>query len=233
MKGEVEIVDSAKNFYKALYTGEDEVKKKTVSSRKSRFVESSASDAMYSCSGGKILPGKHLSLGFTVKALPGSKNVVTLMNRYGHCGSSETIRRINMSLEATINDNKNVVPTGIRKLPFLSTGTAWNNFDINRETSSGKDTIHHTYGICYQKNLVGNLDTQAVVPLEKTNRKRQFSKVSQPTEIEIEPYRKKKKLNLQFDFQVIDVHQLSSYSLAITYDTLWMISSNLLPLVPM
>ena len=90
LKGEVEIPDSVKNFYKALYTGEDEPKK-PVSSRKSRFVQSSASDAIYSCSGGKLLPGKHLSLGFAVKALTGSKNVVTLMNRYRHCASSETI----------------------------------------------------------------------------------------------------------------------------------------------
>ena len=118
-----------------------------------------------------------------------------------------------MSLEATINDKKNVVPNRVRKLPFLSTGTARDNFDINREKSSGKDTIHHTYGICYQKNLVGDLDTQAVVHLEKTNRKRRFSKVSQAADIEVEPYRKKKKLNLQFDFQVTDVYQLSSYSL--------------------
>ena len=135
------------------------------------------------------------------------------MNSYGHCARSETICRIDMSLEATINDKKNVVPNRVRKLPFLSTGTIWDNFDINREKSPGKDTIHHTYEICYQKNVVGDLDTQAAVPLEKTNRKRRFSKVSQATDIEIEPYRKKKKLNLEFDFQVTDVYQLSSYSL--------------------
>ena len=142
LKGEVKIPDLVKNFYKALYTGEDEAKT-TVSSRKSRFVESSASDTKYSCSrgGGGVLPGKHLSLGFEIKALTGSKTFVTLMNRYGHCASSETIRRIYTSLEATINDKEtlclmelenypssrepttndkeNVVPDGIRKLPYL------------------------------------------------------------------------------------------------------------------
>ena len=91
--------------------------------------------------GGGVLPGKHLSLGFEIKALTGSKTFVTLMNRYGHCASSETIRRIYTSLEATINDKEtlclmelenysssrepttndkeNVVPDGIRKLPYL------------------------------------------------------------------------------------------------------------------
>ena len=71
--------------------------KKTISSRKTRSVESSASYAIYSCSGGKLLPGKHLSLGFAVKALTGSKNVVPCMNRYRHCASSETIHQIDMS----------------------------------------------------------------------------------------------------------------------------------------
>ena len=39
-----------------------------------------------------------------------------------------------MSLEEAINDNGNVVYVGIRKLPYLSTVTAWNSFDINLET---------------------------------------------------------------------------------------------------
>ena len=43
-------------------------------------------------------PGKCLSLGFAVKLLTGSKNVVMLMNRYGHCASSKTICQIDMSL---------------------------------------------------------------------------------------------------------------------------------------
>ena len=100
------------------------------------------------------------------------------MDRCGHCASSETIRRIDMSLEATINDKENVVPDGIRKLPFLSTGTVWDNFGINLETHSGKDTIHHNYGICYQQDIVGDLDTQAEVPLEKKKSKETVFKSS-------------------------------------------------------
>ena len=56
-------------------------------------------------------------------------------------------------MEATINDKENVVPYGIRKLLFLSTGTAWDNFDINLETLSGKDTIHHTYIVSTYSSL--------------------------------------------------------------------------------
>ena len=55
LKGEAEIPVPVKNFCKALYTGEDEAKK-TVFSRKSRFVESSASVTIYSCSEGELFP---------------------------------------------------------------------------------------------------------------------------------------------------------------------------------
>ena len=150
LKGEVDMPDPVKNFYKALCTGDEA--EKPISSRKFRFVESSISEDIYSCSGGmgRLLPGKHLSLGFAVKPLTGRKNVVTLMNRYRHCVSSETIPRIDMSLEATITDKENVVPDGLEKLPFLSTGTAWDCCDIKRKKPLSKDIIHHTYKICYQ-----------------------------------------------------------------------------------
>ena len=117
LKGEVEMPDPVKNFYKALCTGDKA--EKPISSRKFRFVESSISEAIYSCSGGmgRLLPGKHLSLGFVVKPLTGRKNVVTLMNRYGHYVSSETIPRIDMSLEVTITDKENVVPDGLENYP--------------------------------------------------------------------------------------------------------------------
>ena len=137
------------------------------------------------------------------------------------------------TLQAIINDKEKIIPDGIRKILFLSTGTACDNFNINTQTPSGKDIIPPHIWDMLPKNVVGDfINIQAEVPPEKTNRKRRFSKVPEPTEIEIEPYRKKKQLNLQFDFQVIDVRQPPSYALAISYDTLWMISSNLLPLIP-
>lgn len=82
-----------------------------------------------------------------------------------------------MSLEEAINDNGNVVYVGIRKLPYLSTVTAWNSFDINLETPWGKNTTHRTHGIYYWNNVVGDSNIQTEVSLEKANRKRQFSKV--------------------------------------------------------
>ena len=63
LAGEVEPPNSLKEFFKTSYCGNSS----SLSARKAHFVDSSAADVMYACSVGKFLPGKHLSLGLTVK----------------------------------------------------------------------------------------------------------------------------------------------------------------------
>ena len=95
-----------------------------------------------------------MSLGFALKSMTGRKKVLTLMNRYGHCASSETVQRVDMLVDSFIPDD-------VETKPNLSTGTAWDNFDVNLETPTGADTIHHTYGICYQTiKKTGEIETE-------------------------------------------------------------------------
>ena len=56
------------------------------------------------------------------------------MNHYGHCASSETVRRVDMSLESTLSNSDSFIPNGIETKPNLSTGTVWHNFNINLKT---------------------------------------------------------------------------------------------------
>ena len=79
-----------------------------------------------------------------------SKKVLTLINCYGHCASSETVLRVDMSLESTLNNSDSLIPDGIETKPNLSTGIALDNLDINLETLPGADNIYHTYRICHQ-----------------------------------------------------------------------------------
>ena len=67
---------------------------------------------------------------------------------------------------------------------------AWDNYDVNMETSDGKDTVHATVGICYQNvqdvpftNEFGNVEPIATGSRQGRNR-RQFD----GKEREIEPY---------------------------------------------
>ena len=225
LKGEVDIPDSLQTFFQNLYAGENE----TLSNKKERLANSSAADAVFACSNGKLIPGKHLALGCAVKSKTGSKGLIDILNRFGHTISNETIRKVDMMLESTVEMKEELTPAIIEKEPNLCTGTAWDNFDINVETMSGADTIHHTYGICYQ-----NIGTQAAAPVSKelegkvmTGRKRKINMISQSllNADEVQPYWKKPKMS-QFPQLKTIIFSPESFHVYQDLDTLWMIAFN-------
>ena len=57
MEGEAIPPDLVKSFFKMLYTRKLSTTEE-LSSRKSRLIDSSAADAVFYCSAGKIIPGK-------------------------------------------------------------------------------------------------------------------------------------------------------------------------------
>ena len=168
--------------------------------------------------------------------------MVTLLNKFGHTISNETIRRVVMMLENTVINEENVTPKEIMKESNLCTGTAWDNFDINLETLSGANTIHHTYGICYQNILPpdSSSSNQPVLMLKENKshiaigRKRKISAVTQNlynTE-EIQPYWKKPRMS-QFPYIKTIVFGPESLHKYCDYDTLWMIAFNKNDKIPM
>ena len=70
IKGEVDIPENLQNFYKILYIGSESG---PCFSRKTRLTNSSSADAIFACSGWKLISGKHLSLGLALKSMTGSK----------------------------------------------------------------------------------------------------------------------------------------------------------------
>ena len=56
------VPDNVNFFFRKLYNG-DEGK---VSAQKQRFIDSSSADAVYRCSGTKLLPGKHITHSLTL-----------------------------------------------------------------------------------------------------------------------------------------------------------------------
>ena len=105
-----------------LYTGNLSTNEE-LSSKKSQLIDFSAADAVFCCLAGKLILGKQLSLGLALKAITRSKKVLTLMNQYGHCASSKTVQRVDMSLESTLNNSEYFIPDGIKTKPNLSTRT--------------------------------------------------------------------------------------------------------------
>ena len=227
MKGEVEIPSIVTNFFRTLYTGAV----KTKSNRKERLVESTSAVVVYSCSGGKLLPGKHLSLAIGLKSMSGSKQIVSLLNRFGHCASNEKVRRVDIGLESTITENSELLPEVIKKVTTksLGTGLAWDNFDINLETLSGANSIHHTFGICYQEIQEDNILQHNSEAAASGSRKRRIKDIFHINESKVQDdvpsYVKKPRMN-EFEFENIRVFPSESLVKAIDLDNIWEILIN-------
>ena len=225
LEGEVPVPSNVLHFYQKLYAGDDTSR----SLQRERFINSSAADAVYCCSGTKLIPGKHIGLGLTLKSMTGSKNVVTLLQRNGHCCSSETTRRIDMGMESSVimNVNDDHVPDGVIRQSGLCTGLAFDNFDINMETLSGLGTIHHTYGIVVQNILSDESNANSIQ--RKIPTTRQFSRVHPSSvEEEIEPYHKKPKIS-EHDFDTSTFFPPKSMSVYHQRNILWMAAKTSFP----
>ena len=145
MKGEASVPNSVTEFFTTLYTGSRYRHSDNISKRKQRLIDSTSADVLYASSGGKLLPGKHLSLALALKSMTGSKTVTNLLNRLRHCVSNEKVRRIDIGLESTISQNNNILPENIKKDANSCIGTGWDDFDINLETLSGANSIQHLF----------------------------------------------------------------------------------------
>ena len=73
MDREAQVPNTVKEFFTTLYTGSSS--DVGLSKRKQWLIDSTSADVLYGASGGKILPGKHLSLGLALKSMTGSKTV--------------------------------------------------------------------------------------------------------------------------------------------------------------
>ena len=77
-----------------------------------------------------------------------------IMNRLGHCASYHIVEEVETALTVEV---KTTVKTTQRLKPFRGSGlgTAWDNFDRFAEILNGKDTLHDTVGIAFQRRPEG------------------------------------------------------------------------------
>ena len=137
-------------------------------------------------------------------------------------------------IESSLTSSNSLVPDQIIKTKELYTALAWDNFYVNLETLSRADSVHHTYGICYQ-----NISLTIQIPqkiTETTCKKRKIKDITsvlkEAREMEVPTCRKK----LQMSYlEFIEMKMTKAESLQITkyLDFMWMISFNLLENTPM
>ena len=146
-EGEVDVPNILNKFLEYLIGGPDS---RRVHTRKQRRILSIGQDIVFSATSGQKKPKKHLQLGLAMKSLTGSRKVVELLNKMGHCVSYHTTEELETEMTFEANKFDANIPFGMSLAANLGTGVAWDNYDRFVETQSGKDTLHDTVGIAYQ-----------------------------------------------------------------------------------
>ena len=116
---------------------------------KSYRIKFISEDAVLATTSGRRRPAKHLQIGIAIKSLIGSKKVVTMLNRLGHCINYNGIEELETELTYNCSNANQITPSGMSKKKSCSTGLPFGNYDRFTETLSRKDTLHDTVGIAY------------------------------------------------------------------------------------
>ena len=112
-RGEVTVPELVATFFQNLIGGPD-VRHWESNFKKIR-IKSMSEDAVFAAAAGLKKPQKHLMLGIALKSLTGSRKVIKIMNRLGHCASYHT--REEVETEATFESTKRnlVTPLGMKR----------------------------------------------------------------------------------------------------------------------
>ena len=141
-----------------------------------------------------------------------------------------------MSFEEAVIQNDTILPSHIQISPNMSAGLAWDNFDINIETS-GANTIHHTYGICYQ-NIMPSENSQFDFDIfcKYASWKKVQKSTYESKQEHLEPYHKKPKKPKLSNFITTELtlcQPCANYKKLIMQDYIWTISYNMFDKIPM
>ena len=129
----------------------------------------------------------------TLRHLTGSKPLITMLNRMGHCCSYDDVEVLDTSLAQEVLAKSEmfgvVVPSNI--IPGIFVQAAGDNIDINVETLDGKSTTHATTLVLYQQGQFGQLPERTTYA-DHSERRKTLDKTSiQQTLLEFRAYGKR------------------------------------------
>lgn len=118
----------------------------------------------------------------TTKNITGSKEMITLLNRYGHGISYDQVLAIETAIaEKQVESHGGedlVLPKNVSHNVFSI--FCWDNIDLLEETLSGKGTTHCTNGIIVQQRVLG-CELPPSFNVIKKSRRRKF--IAVPNEV--------------------------------------------------
>ena len=144
---EIDIPSLLVSFLSYLVSGNQS----SLSARARRFVNSCSQDICTNVTSGKWMMPKHLALAMTVRHLTGSAELITILNRLGHCRSYSQTLELETAICNAITSSGSILPASISVTNNSVLHFAWDNFDLNEETPTGYGTTHTAHGIAIQE----------------------------------------------------------------------------------
>ena len=154
-----------------------------------RLVKSLSQDILFNATNGRVKTVKHLQLGMFLKRKTGSKEILTTLNRLGHCLSYPELLRLETNIaeiESSI-DAKDYIPTQVVKDNFVT--YVYDNCDHNPETLSGV-SMHCTNGIMIQRPSDISRDESVQLTIEHASKDTSKRRSFEPINTSILPYKK-------------------------------------------
>ena len=90
---------------------------------------------------------KHLLLGMSLRHLTGSAEIISMLNRLGHCASYSRLLELETAICKAIDDRESTIASTIYPGKNVVTHLCWDNFELKEETPSGAGTTHTAHGI--------------------------------------------------------------------------------------
>ena len=129
-----------------------------------RHILAIAQDLVHATTHGRLKTPKHIGLAMSVRHMTGSKQLIRMLNRLGHCCSYDDTEVVDTSLALEIIAKSKhlgvVIPSNITPGVFIQ--VAGDNNDLNEETLDGKQTTHATTLVLYQRQQYGPQPEQVV-----------------------------------------------------------------------
>ena len=133
---------------------------------------------------------KQLLLGMSVRHLTESAELITVLNRFGHCASYSVLLELETAMCSSIEQRQNAILPSIVPNQNSFIHLCWDSFDLTEETPSGTSTAHTARGIVI-KEILTSADSDACSDQQSLPNDKKRSVTVVPHEIK--PYYSKKR----------------------------------------
>jgi len=132
-----------------------------------RLILSIGQDLCRAATAGEWKLGKHLLLSMTLRHLYRSEQLVTLLNRMGHCENYSFTVELETGLAKAIGETSTLLSTQIVRAPEPKSvfHSEFDNFDQLLNSATGKDSIHTAHGIMLQ-DIEGPSESHSGIHIE-------------------------------------------------------------------